>query len=66
MTIGPKQIMSIYRIIDPINRIIDLKELKSQSVACSWLRQVQIERKDSFLELQTKVGRKWVALDPPA
>jgi len=57
--------MNLYRIINPINRVIDQKEIKNETAAFGWLLQAQSERKDPFLELQTKVGRSWVTLTPP-
>ena len=54
--------MKIYRIINPNNRVIDLKEVKTEKDAIAWLIEVQKDRKDPFLELQTKVGRNWVPL----
>jgi len=57
--------MNLYRIINPINRVIDPKEIKNETAAFGWLLQAQSERKDPFLELQTKVGRSWVTLTPP-
>ena len=57
--------MKIYRIINPNNRVIDLKEVKTEKDAIAWLIEVQKDRKDPFLELQTKVGRNWVPLESP-
>ncbi len=55
--------MTIYRIINPNNRVIDIKEVKNERAAFGWLREAQSERNDPFLELQTKVGRNWVTLE---
>ena len=45
--------------------MIDLKEVKTEKDAIAWLIEVQKDRKDPFLELQTKVGRNWVPLESP-
>jgi len=57
--------MNTYRIINPNNRVIDLKEVKTEKDAIAWLIEVQKDRKDSFLEIQAKVGRNWMTLTPP-
>lgn len=57
--------MTIYRIINPNNRVIDLKDIKSEADAYRWLQRTQAVRKDPFLEVQTKVGRSWVTLESP-
>ena len=57
--------MRLYRIIDPCDRVIELKEIKNDHIALAWLQKVKTERKDSFLELQTRAGRSWVTLDTP-
>ena len=55
--------MNTYRIINPNNRVIDLKEAKTEKDAIAWLLDVQKHRKDTFLEIQAKVGRNWVTLE---
>jgi len=57
--------MKLSRIIDPCNRVIALKEFGTDASAYAWLLRIQKQRKDPFLELQTKVGRSWVTLAPP-
>ena len=57
--------MKIYRIINPNNRVMDLRELENDKAAYVWLREVQAKRKDTFLEVQTKVGRSWESIDSP-
>jgi len=57
--------MKLYRIINPCNRVIDLKEFDNDTAAYAWLLKIQTQRKDSFLEIQTKVGRNWVTLESP-
>ena len=57
--------MKLYRIINPCDRVIDLKEIKNDTIARAWLYKVQSARKDTFLELQTRAGRSWVTLDTP-
>jgi len=57
--------MNLYRIINPINRVIDIREAANEGTAFGWLLQVQSKRKDPFLEIQAKVGRSWVTLTPP-
>jgi len=56
---------NLYRIINPCNRVIDLKVFPHEAKAIAWLRAVQTKRKDSFLELQCRVGRMWTTLPPP-
>jgi len=57
--------MKIYRIINLNNRVIDLKELENDKAAFIWLGEVQAKRKDTFLEVQTQVGRSWESIDSP-
>lgn len=57
--------MKVSRIIDPCNRVIELKEFDNDASAYAWLLRIRTQRKDPFLELQTKVGRSWVTLAPP-
>jgi hypothetical protein len=44
---------------------MDLKELENDKAAFIWLGEVQAKRKDTFLEVQTKVGRSWESIDSP-
>jgi len=65
MNLEAAKTMKMYRIINPCDRVIDLKEIKNDTMALAWLNKVQAAHRDTFLELQTRAGRSWVTLDTP-
>ena len=65
MTKDQKKVMNLYRIVNPCNRVIDLKEFENDTSAYAWLLNVQAQRQDPFLEIQTKIGRNWRTIEYP-
>lgn len=54
-----------YRIIDPCNRVQELKDFPDDNSALAWLLTVRAKRHDPFLEVQKQLGHKWVAIVYP-
>ena len=54
-----------YRIIDPCDRVHEVKPMVDDRAAMSWLLKIRDLRRDPFLDLQRRIGRKWVSITPP-
>ena len=54
-----------YRIIDPCDRVQETKELRDDQAAISWLLEVRAKRHDPFLEIQKRIGGRWITIGYP-